>query len=347
MILLKDEKTNYLETLTYQLIKRRIAFSKKEDEDIYQTLKETTMDSYMFDFIHQLLIPLTDQRVKLDNTKLNKNQKNILKQILSDYQKYVVEKKYIDDEVLNQRIAKSISRKTYTIFLDIDDIILENHSLILLKKYPNHFLLKNQISLSIKYSKYLQEQKWLYCPDTYLSQRELAMITEQFLKENIKKINEMILKDEKEIKVFFYQAPSSVAKNKSLMQLLGRMIEKYRAVDYLIAVDKESDQKKLIQDQAFFKKDKQTIVYQEQEYCCENIFKTKKTYPIVILPYLMEDTMEAIFNPRKNTYERKMILSASLTVAQKEIWIICSQEREEEIKPLLYSFHKVTYFLEV
>ena len=56
-----------LEVLTYELIKRRYPMEKRGEDAIYNTLKITTMDSYVTEFISKVLIPLTTNLEEIEN----------------------------------------------------------------------------------------------------------------------------------------------------------------------------------------------------------------------------------------------------------------------------------------
>ena len=188
-----QQKEKTIEVLTYELIKRRCPFEKREEEEIYQELKNTTQDSYFIDFINKILIPLTTIN-NLSKTNFTKEQKELLKIILDNYQNEKKKKNMVEERTLNERINKVLNKNTYPIFLDITSIIPKNNYLIILSKKEENIFFKMNLSLQLEYQKYLTENKRLCFKNTYLSLKELETLTNTFLKENLNVINNLILK---------------------------------------------------------------------------------------------------------------------------------------------------------
>ena len=326
-----QQKEKTIEILTYELIKRRCPFEKREEEEIYQELKNTTQDSYFIDFINKILIPLTTIN-NLSKTNFTKEQKELLKIILDNYQNEKKKKNMVEERTLNERINKVLNKNTYPIFLDITSIIPKNNYLIILSKKEENIFFKMNLSLQLEYQKYLTENKRLCFKNTYLSLKELETLTNTFLKENLNVINNLILKKKKALKVFLINKSSIAAKTNNL-----KMILTSSPINPLIAVTDEKEQKQFFQEFNVDKLDKSHFQIENRTYQIENIFTKKTSYPIIFLPYFYQKE-EELFSKNESTYQKKLLLLSAMMIAKKEIWILCPKEKEKEVHLLLNYF---------
>lgn len=326
-----QQKEKTIEVLTYELIKRRCPFEKREEEEIYQELKNTTQDSYFIDFINKILIPLTTIN-NLSKTNFTKEQKELLKIILDNYQNEKKKKNMVEERTLNERINKVLNKNTYPIFLDITSIIPKNNYLIILSKKEENIFFKMNLSLQLEYQKYLTENKRLCFKNTYLSLKELETLTNTFLKENLNVINNLILKKKKALKVFLINKSSIAAKTNNL-----KMILTSSPINPLIAVTDEKEQKQFFQEFNVDKLDKSHFQIENRTYQIENIFTKKTSYPIIFLPYFYQKE-EELFSKNESTYQKKLLLLSAMMIAKKEIWILCPKEKEKEVHLLLNCF---------
>ena len=327
-----QQKEKTIEILTYELIKRRWPFEKREEEEIYQELKNTTQDSYFIDFINKILIPLTTIN-NLSKTNFTKEQKELLKIILDNYQNEKKKKNMVEERTLNERINKVLNKNTYPIFLDITSIIPKNNYLIILsKKAEESIFFKMNLPLQLEYQKYLSENKRLCFKNTYLSLKELETLTNTFLKENLNVINNLILKKKKDLKVFLINKSSIATKTNNL-----KMILTSSPITPLIAVTDEKEQKQFFQEFNVEKLDKSHFQIENRTYQIENIFTKKTSYPIIFLPYFYQKE-EELFSKNESTYQKKLLLLTAMMIAKKEIWIVCPKGKEKEVHLLLNYF---------
>ncbi len=334
----KSEKKT-LEVLTYELIKRRYPMEKKEEEEIYNTLKKTTMDSYITEFISKTLIPLTEDSNIIE--KYNSNQKQELTKILTYYQKSLIKNNYIEEKTLNQRTEKELEN-TYPIFLNITNIIPKKNYLIIVENNYQNTILNSQLKLKLEYKNYLKQKKWFIFPDTYLSFEELTQLTEQFLQENITSLNQIICNQKAKIKVFFYQDNDYFKEKESLALTINNLLNKLDKNNVEIILSKKEEISELIKNSIFKYQSTTTISNNKEHYNCSTIEQSKKKYQNIILPFFINNTFNEL-QTKKEIYEKKLFLATCIINTKENIFILSPISKEQQTKSFLKNFKNITY----
>lgn len=333
-----NSKGKTLEVLTYELIKRRIGMERRGEEEVYNTLRETSIDLYITEFISLVLIPLTTS--DLNNTKFMGEQKMLLQSILDIYNKYLRDNYLVEEVTLNERISKYLDNY-YKILLNINNIEVRDNYLVILEDYQENTLLKNNIKLALEYKKYLNYNKYLLFKNTYISLSEKDKLTNEFLKENIKEINNSISKD-KAIRVVFYKDDNRFLIRENLALTLNDILRDMNSKSTLIALSSKNEINDLTKN-TIFSKDNNNITNGENTYFCDSIYNIDKSYKIIVLPYLIKSRVEEDLFRGDNTYRNKLLLFNSVNKARDNIYILVPDSSRGEIKQYLKAFTNVVY----
>lgn len=333
-----------LESLTYELIKRRISFEKREEEEIYLKLKETSVDIYVKEFIKEIILPLTEDESLLKISKLTKEQVIYLNKILKEYQKFLSTSCLVSNKTLKERALQSINTKYYIVLLNINHITPKNKYFIISNHYPLNPLLQNSLKLFYDYKKYLQKNKWLTFENAYISSSELKALTTSFLRENISSLNENFLKNEKAIKVFFYDDTSKLLVRENLASTLNQILSEEKTRNILIGLKEGERIDVLLTNKIFSLIDKNTIASSSKKYLTMDLVAVKKSYPIIVLPtFIASDYLE---NPyiKENLFTKKILLATASLKAREKIYLMCPERKREEIENILKNFKEsITY----
>ena len=131
-------ENNHLETLAYQLIKRRYPLEKRSDDTIFNRLKDTTLNSYFIEFINNYLIPLIDYYDKFNSfidINLNDEQIEVLKNIYKYYQEYLNNNKLITDNTSRELLENNVNKYKYVIINGDIEINLNTNYLKIIDNY--------------------------------------------------------------------------------------------------------------------------------------------------------------------------------------------------------------------
>ena len=328
-----------LEVLTYELIKRRYPMEKQDEKKIYHTLKMTTMDSYVTEFISKVLIPLTQNPKEMKN--YSKQQKEELEKILMAYQKEKEKSHYVEEFTLNQRTEEAL-KYTYPILFNITNILPPKNYLIIIEDNPYNTILTHQLKLNLAYKSYLQQKKWLLYPDTYLSFEELNHITEQFLKENINTLNELLLQQKCQIKVIFFSDTYRFKEKEMLALTLNDILHQLDKNTVAITLTKKEEISDLTKNSVFYQQNKNKISNGKNQYPCLEIEQLKKKYSNVIFPIFFNSTF---FNTRdkKEFQEKKFLLASAIMNTRENLFLLSPLSLEKEVKKYLESFKNISY----
>lgn len=328
-----------LEVLTYELIKRRYPMEKQDEKKIYHTLKMTTMDSYVTEFISKVLIPLTQNPKEIKN--YSKQQKEELEKILMAYQKEKEKSHYVEEFTLNQRTEEAL-KYTYPILFNITNILPPKNYLIIIEDNPYNTILTHQLKLNLAYKSYLQQKKWLLYPDTYLSFEELNHITEQFLKENIDTLNELLLQQKCQIKVIFFSDTYRFKEKEMLALTLNDILHQLDKNTVAITLTKKEEISDLTKNSVFYQQNKNKISNGKNQYPCLEIEQLKKKYSNVIFPIFFNSTF---FNTRdkKEFQEKKFLLASAIMNTRENLFLLSPLSLEKEVKKYLESFKNISY----
>lgn len=328
-----------LEVFTYELIKRRYPMEKKDDKDIYHTLKITTMDSYVTEFISKVLIPLTQNPKEMK--KYSKQQQEELEKILMAYQKEREKYHYIEESTLNQRTEEAL-KYTYPILFNVTNILPPKNYLIIIEDNPQNTILTHQLKLNLAYKTYLQQKKWLLFPDTYLSFEELNCITEQFLKENIDALNELLLQQKCQIKVLFYSDKYRFKEKETFALTLNDILYQLDKNTVVIALTKKEEIRDLTKNSVFYQQNNETISNGKNQYPCLEIKQIKKQYANVIFPMFFNNTFFNFYD-KKDFQEKKFLLASTIINTKDNLFLISPLSLETEVKKYLESFKNISY----
>lgn len=328
-----------LEVLTYELIKRRYPMEKQDEKKIYHTLKMTTMDSYVTEFISKVLIPLTQNPKEMKN--YSQQQKEELEKILMAYQKEKEKSHYVEEFTLNQRTEEAL-KYTYPILFNITNILPPKNYLIIIEDNPYNTILTHQLKLNLAYKSYLQQKKWLLYPDTYLSFEELNHITEQFLKENIDTLNELLLQQKCQIKVIFFSDTYRFKEKEMLALTLNDILHQLDKNTVAITLTKKEEISDLTKNSVFYQQNKNKISNGKNQYPCLEIEQLKKKYSNVIFPIFFNSTF---FNTcgKKEFQEKKFLLASAIMNTRENLFLLSPLSLEKEVKKYLESFKNISY----
>lgn len=340
------DKTTYLEQLAYELIKLRYPMERLLEEDIYNRLKETTMENYFNELIWKYLIPTIEHYEyyhSLDNTYLTTNQKEEFLKVYSIYQQYSKEHHLVEEKELLKRISYNLENKTYQYIILIGDIPLQSNipTLKIMNHYQETELVKENIKLLYDYKKYLYENQFIPIPHTYLGIEELNSLTTSFLKENLVLINQNLDKNQKEIEIYSYDDTKRLQIYKNI-GLISQKVLATTGTNTLIAVEHLKDINHLIGEEYFSKIDKKTLLTKDKfKVHYEEITKIEKIQDCILFPFLIPDYYHEDLLKGKSYYHIKLMLYISLNKCRKKVIILCPQSRIQELSNILGNLKKV------
>lgn len=337
-------KKTPLSVLTYELIKRRYPMEKRENEAIYTTLKETSNNSYITEFITKVLIPMTEKETPLEEEDLSQEQYLQLKNINQYYQKYKEENHLIETFELNHRIEEKLNSTYYSIFLNIDTIIPQKNYFIILENQKENTIIKENLKLQLDYQKYVQHQKWLLFPNTFLSLEEKDKLTKDFLKENVDRLNQIIEKRSCPIDVYFYEDKTTLQTRENLAQKLNSILTNLPSSKTAIILSKTDEINELTKNSLFSKSGKETITNDKDQYHCYLISNLEKKANTIILPLLIKSNNQENLFYHTNLHETKMILFSSITKCREKIILLSPISKKEETEKLLKTFQNTIDF---
>ncbi len=343
------EKTSYLKELAYELIKRRIPLELRREEEIYRTLKETSMDSYFYEFITKCFIPAYEyyQRYgSFEETKLTEVQGQEIMKLYSYFQGYLEEHGKINRRQVEQRILENIEREGYEYVFLVGDISIvpKTRYMKVIFDYLDQGLLKGNVQAMYDYRKFLSLKRTLAVPHVYLGERELGAYTAEFLKDKLDSINRSLQRMKKEIVVRFYDDRNRLCIGKELALGLNEVFLGISSEKVLLAFRSYEEVKLIIERPYFSKVDRNTVVTQKgKRVDCAEIFSVSKNYDYIILPYLIMDRYHEEYFARNYLYRVKLMLYGVLQHSREGIVIMCPVSKRKEVSNLLKCFQNV-YF---
>lgn len=348
------EKTTYLEQLAYELIKRCYPIELRSEEDIYNQLKETTLENYFNEFILESLIPALNyykNHQNFENTKLTKNQITEILKINTYYQNYLKKYYLIEKEELLKRMEEKLnhSNNKYVIFIGECNITTNINSMQIIRNYKEINLIKEQIKLLYDYKKYLYNNKCLTVINTYLDECELKQLTISFLKQNLNIINERLEKLEKEISIYLYDDNNRLRINQNISKICNQIIDKIDDKNHLlIALNKTKDINLIISNSSCSKINKNTLLTSNQEKIYfEEIPKIKRKYDYILLPYLIMDNYHEPLLKDNFHHAIKMNLYTVLSQCKKSIFLLCPYSRKKELQQIIGNLKTVTIYKKI
>lgn len=338
----------YLEVLAYELIKRRYPMELRSDEEVYEKLKDTTIDSYFVEFITKCLIPAVTYYKKhssFSDNKLTKEQIQILMEIYSFYQEYLEEHNFMEEENLMKLMENSLNNSNYRYLILLGDISLTCtlSTFKIISDYQEFDLLKDTIKLSYDYKKYLYEHKVLPFFHVYRNDTELHNLTTKFLKENLMEINQKLASIKKKVSVYFYEDSNRLLADKNMSVVCHDILREIpNQKQVLIGLLKSKDINHMIESTYFKKEDKSHIVTRNKRVVSYGeIFNQNKNYDTILLPYFIMDRFHENLFQKDEFLNIKLVLSVALSTSKDGIFILCPSSRKEELKHILEKLKNV------
>lgn len=334
------EKKNYLEVLIYELIKRRYPLELLNEEELYNQLKITNIDNYFSEFIYKYLIPLINHYEvtnSLDNTRLNSNAKKEFLKLYDQYTKLVKESTLTTDKELLSKMEQDINQKKYKYLILLDDIPLNCNipTMTIVDHYEKTELLKENIKLLYDYKKYLAQHQVIPIPDTYLNKKEVAKLTNQFLKENLVLINKHLKETTKKIDIYEYSDNNRLHVYQNISNACYEALNN-SPKNTLIALRNMKDINILVNNDNFIKKDKNTLISKNKtKIKVEEIKKITKPYNTIILPYLILDSYHDTLFTDDYQYNIKLMIYIAINKCKNNIIILCPTSKKSNLLKLL------------
>jgi len=346
-------KTTFLEKLVYELINERYPLEKMSEETIYERLKATTIDSYFHELIMKYFLPAIEQYQKtgtIQNSDLTQDQKQELITIYDYYKEYLNKHHLIEETSLKPIVEDYLTKNNYQYLFLIGDISLNPkiEMMHIKDNYEEIELVKENVKLMYDYKKYLHEKKSLPTLDTYKSIFELSNLTKEFLKDNLKKINQKLEENQNTIYIYPYEDSNRLKNSKTITKFSSKIIEQIPdKKELLIAVNHLSEINPLLIDSPLSKLDKNTMITNKKEkFHYEEICKLEKNYSHILLPYLIPDRYHEDPFTQNKEYQIKLKLYIAITYCKNNIYLLCPNSKLSKLTKRLEKLKTKIIYLE-
>lgn len=264
----ENNKSNYLLKLKEQLIKKGYVLTKRNNEEIYERLKQTSEDKYIIDFVNRIAIPFISYfkkssytkeeftSLKLEDPLLNKQIK-VMSDIYMNYEKKLKELNLIDfEDMINYayKIMPKVKEKNlnvdykYIIIDEYQDVSMQRFNLTKqIQKLFNSSIIAvgddyqsifgfsgSRLDLMTEFKKYLEDAKQIPITNVYRNSQELIDIAVSFIDKNniqIKKKLSSIKHLDNPIEIYIYDDKNYLDTNKNKSILLDKIIDKIYSKD--------------------------------------------------------------------------------------------------------------------
>lgn len=256
-------KRNYLSVLKDSLIKKGYVLSKKDNNLVYERLKDTSEDRYINNFVNRIVIPfisyfkrsnykLDDFRnIKTDNDLLNK-QIRVISDIYLNYESKLREKNLIDfEDMINisYKVMPYIKEKNlgvdykYIIIDEYQDVSMQRFNLT--KRIEELFKSKiiafgddyqtifgfsgSRIDLMTEFRNYLSDAKQIPIPNVYRNSQELIDVATKFINKNSKQIKKKLISNKRlinPIELYIYNDSNYINTNINKSIILSNILDK-------------------------------------------------------------------------------------------------------------------------
>lgn len=259
----ENNKSNYLVMLKDALIKKGYVLTKRNNNEIYEKLKETSEDKYIVDFINRIAIPfisyfkrssydIEDFKNLLVEDPLLSKQIKVISDIYLAYQEKLRELNLIDfEDMINYayKIMPKVKEKNlevdykYVIIDEYQDVSMQRFNLT--KKIQELFNAKiiavgddyqsifgfsgSRIDLMTEFKKYLEDAKQIPITNVYRNSQELIDIATSFIDKNsmqIKKKLSSIKHLDNPIEIYVYDDSIYLETNINKSNLLVNILDK-------------------------------------------------------------------------------------------------------------------------
>lgn len=334
--------TTYLEQLAYELISIRYPLELLSSKQIYERLRETTIDSYFHDWITKCLLPGFNYYQKhhhLTTTNLTLPQQKALEELYQDYQYQLTKQNFITETELVKRIEQNFQSNSYQYLILVGDIPLQLPipSMNIIKEYPKVELLKENPQLFPQYKQYLQNHNSLPVSDIYPDEQELTRLTTNFLKENLSIINQNLSTMENQIIILFYEDSNRFQIPANITEACLQVVENILPEESLkIALNHLNNINLLLTKNTFLKNSHKKLLTPDQtEIFFDEILKLDQTNDNLLLPDLIENNSKRNLFAPEIYYSLKVKLYVALQHCRKNLYLLCPTSRKEDLPKIL------------
>lgn len=256
-------KRNYLSVLKDSLIKKGYVLSKKDNNLVYERLKDTSEDRYINNFVNRIVIPFISyfkrsnyklddfKNIKTDNDLLNK-QISVISDIYLNYESKLREKNLIDfEDMINisYKVMPYIKEKNlgvdykYIIIDEYQDVSMQRFNLT--KRIEKLFKSKiiafgddyqtifgfsgSRIDLMTEFRNYLSDAKQIPIPNVYRNSQELIDVATKFINKNSKQIKKKLISNKRlinPIELYIYNDSNYINTNINKSIILSNILDK-------------------------------------------------------------------------------------------------------------------------
>lgn len=256
-------KRNYLSVLKDSLIKKGYVLSKKDNNLVYERLKDTSEDRYINNFVNRIVIPFISyfkrsnykledfKNIKTDNVLLNK-QIRVISDIYLNYESKLREKNLIDfEDMINisYKVMPYIKEKNlgvdykYIIIDEYQDVSMQRFNLT--KRIEELFKSKiiafgddyqtifgfsgSRIDLMTEFRNYLSDAKQIPIPNVYRNSQELIDVATKFINKNSKQIKKKLISNKRlinPIELYIYNDSNYINTNINKSIILSNILDK-------------------------------------------------------------------------------------------------------------------------
>ena len=256
-------KKNYLSVLKDSLIKKGYVLSKKDNDLVYERLKDTSEDKYINNFVNRIVIPFISyfkrsnykleefMKIKTDNDLLNKQIK-VISDIYLNYESKLREKNLIDFEDMvniSYKVMPYVKEKNlgvdykYIIIDEYQDVSMQRFNLT--KRIEELFKSKiiafgddyqtifgfsgSRIDLMTEFKNYLTDAKQIPIPNVYRNSQELIDVATKFINKNSKQIKKKLISNKRligPIELYIYNDSNHLNTNINKSIILSNILDK-------------------------------------------------------------------------------------------------------------------------
>lgn len=256
-------KRNYLSVLKDSLIKKGYVLSKKDNNLVYERLKDTSEDRYINNFVNRIVIPFISyfkrsnyklddfKNIKTDNDLLNK-QIRVISDIYLNYESKLRAKNLIDfEDMINisYKVMPYIKEKNlgvdykYIIIDEYQDVSMQRFNLT--KRIEELFKSKiiafgddyqtifgfsgSRIDLMTEFRNYLSDAKQIPIPNVYRNSQELIDVATKFINKNSKQIKKKLISNKRlinPIELYIYNDSNYINTNINKSIILSNILDK-------------------------------------------------------------------------------------------------------------------------
>ena len=255
-------KRNYLSVLKDSLIKKGYVLSKKDNNLVYERLKDTSEDRYINNFVNRIVIPFISyfkrsnyklddfKNIKTDNDLLNKQIK-VISDIYLNYESKLREKNLIDFEDMvniSYKVMPYVKEKNlgvdykYIIIDEYQDVSMQRFNLT--KRIEELFKSKiiafgddyqtifgfsgSRIDLMTEFKNYLTDAKQIPIPNVYRNSQELIDVATKFINKNSKQIKKKLISNKRligPIELYIYNDSNHLNTNINKSIILSNILD--------------------------------------------------------------------------------------------------------------------------